>query len=252
MEVKASADTFPGKLVVSLPPSALLFIDDQPTQASVGDNTFYTVPLPPGAARYYRVRGEVSCDGQPLEETVTAVVQPGREAWVSFPRLQRMGEAPRNEPLIPCRSEVIACQSEVIAGLSEGQGPPAATLGFEPVGYTAAEEPVLELPTIEVPAVQAPTVQALRAKFVVAVPAGASLLVQGQPLEVVSGENIFHSPPLQVGRPYRYTLRAEVTRDGQIFAEEVEVVVSGGDEARVSFPHLQMPRGVAVRWPRWR
>jgi len=72
------------------------------------------------------------------------------------------------------------------------------------------------------------------ATLVVHVPEGASLTVDGQPTQSASGTRIFHSPPLQQGKTYTYTLRAELNRDGRFHAVTKDVEVRAGQRSEVT------------------
>jgi uncharacterized protein (TIGR03000 family) len=53
------------------------------------------------------------------------------------------------------------------------------------------------------------------ATITVHLPADANLTIDGQPTRSTSGTRTFVSPPLEPGKTYTYTLRAEINRDGQ-------------------------------------
>src|SRR5262249_9976986 len=86
--VPAPAPALPAKMVVALPAGARLFVDNQPVQTTPGETTFSTPPLPEGVPHYYQLRAGLVENGQTVSETLRVVVQPGRESWVSSPRLQ--------------------------------------------------------------------------------------------------------------------------------------------------------------------
>jgi len=67
------------------------------------------------------------------------------------------------------------------------------------------------------------------------VPEGAVLSVNGQVIETTTGTQIFYSPDLQPDMDYHYTLRVQVTRDGQSTDETRDVTVRAGMESSVDF-----------------
>jgi uncharacterized protein (TIGR03000 family) len=78
-----------GKLVVALPAGARLFVDNQAVKVRAGETTFRTPRLGEEDTYYYDLRAEMDRDGQTIRETTRVVVRPGREAWVSFPQLEK-------------------------------------------------------------------------------------------------------------------------------------------------------------------
>ncbi len=76
------------------------------------------------------------------------------------------------------------------------------------------------------------------AGLVVTLPQDARLLVDGQQTESTSGRRVFTTPPLQSGRDYHYTLRAEVVRDGQTQHVTQQVRVRAGEYTQVN---LEIP-----------
>jgi uncharacterized protein (TIGR03000 family) len=79
------------------------------------------------------------------------------------------------------------------------------------------------------------TSQAARpATLVVTLPADARLTVDNTPTRLTSAKRVFNSPPLQPGRTYRYTLKAEIVRDGQTLTTSRDVTVRAGQETDVT------------------
>jgi uncharacterized protein (TIGR03000 family) len=78
-----------GKLVVALPAGARLFVDDQAVPVRAGETTFRTPRLGEEDMYFYDLRAELDRDGETVRETTRVVVRPGREAWVSFPQLEK-------------------------------------------------------------------------------------------------------------------------------------------------------------------
>jgi uncharacterized protein (TIGR03000 family) len=73
------------------------------------------------------------------------------------------------------------------------------------------------------------------ATIVVRLPADAQLTVDGSPTRSTEAVRTLISPPLQPGKAYQYTLRAEVTRDGKKVERKRDVTVRAGQESVVSF-----------------
>jgi uncharacterized protein (TIGR03000 family) len=72
------------------------------------------------------------------------------------------------------------------------------------------------------------------ATLVVSLPADATLTVDGTPTTLTSDRRVFTSPPLEPGQLYHYTLRAELTRDGQRLATTRSVTVQAGRQSSVT------------------
>ena len=73
------------------------------------------------------------------------------------------------------------------------------------------------------------------ATIVVRLPADATLMIDGAPTSSTQGVRRFVSPPLQPGKDYQYTLKAEVTRDGKKVEKTREVTVRAGQPSEVTF-----------------
>ncbi|HEY7157726.1 MAG TPA: TIGR03000 domain-containing protein [Gemmataceae bacterium] len=65
-------------------------------------------------------------------------------------------------------------------------------------------------------------------------PADATLTIDGQPTRSTSNTRTFLSPPLQPGKTYTYTLRAETNRDGRNRNVEKTVDVQAGQTSDVT------------------
>jgi uncharacterized protein (TIGR03000 family) len=72
------------RLIVELPPDALLYVDDQPTKATAERRVFQTPDLEKGQAYYYDLRIEAMRDGKPFSENRRVVVRPGEEVLADF------------------------------------------------------------------------------------------------------------------------------------------------------------------------
>jgi uncharacterized protein (TIGR03000 family) len=82
------------------------------------------------------------------------------------------------------------------------------------------------------------------AQILVRLPADATLTIDDQPTRSTSDQRLFFSPPLDVGKEYTYTLRAEVMRDGQPVASTRQITVRPGELTRVEF---DLPVAVSAR-----
>lgn len=72
------------------------------------------------------------------------------------------------------------------------------------------------------------------ATIVVHMPAQANLTIEGQPTQQRSDTRTFTSPPLQAGKTYTYTLRAEMNRDGRLQNVKKTVDVQAGQRSEVT------------------
>jgi uncharacterized protein (TIGR03000 family) len=79
-----------------------------------------------------------------------------------------------------------------------------------------------------------------RSLLLVRLPADAALTIGASPTRQTGPERLFVSPPLEAGKRYRYTLKAQWTDNGQAHAEEQDVVVQAGARSVVVFG---APRG---------
>src|SRR5262249_40676005 len=73
------------------------------------------------------------------------------------------------------------------------------------------------------------------AVIVVNLPADARLTIDDTPTRSTSSSRTFISPPLQPGRTFTYTLRAEITRGKGPTAETREVPARAGEQTNVRF-----------------
>jgi uncharacterized protein (TIGR03000 family) len=87
-------------------------------------------------------------------------------------------------------------------------------------------------------------VEPARATMVVSLPADATLMVDGKATTSTTDTRVLVSPPLESGKDFVYTLRAEVTRNGQAQSVTRQVIVRAGQETRVT---LEMPTALAAR-----
>jgi uncharacterized protein (TIGR03000 family) len=87
-------------------------------------------------------------------------------------------------------------------------------------------------------------VESTKATLVVSLPADAKLTVDGKPTASTTDTRVLVSPPLESGKDFVYTLRAEVTRDGRTQSVTRDVTVRAGQETRVT---LEVPSAIAAR-----
>jgi uncharacterized protein (TIGR03000 family) len=73
------------------------------------------------------------------------------------------------------------------------------------------------------------------ARITVRLPEKASLYVDGVACPLTSSVRSFQTPALDPGQRYRYTLRAEVTRDGQLLRQTRDVSMTAGQRVDVRF-----------------
>jgi uncharacterized protein (TIGR03000 family) len=73
------------------------------------------------------------------------------------------------------------------------------------------------------------------AELVVRVPAGAKVFVEDRPTTSTGPERHFETAELQPGRPYTYSIRADLDRDGKTVSQVKKVTVKAGELANVAF-----------------
>jgi uncharacterized protein (TIGR03000 family) len=78
-------------------------------------------------------------------------------------------------------------------------------------------------------------------RVIVNLPADAKLFADGRPTRTGSAERQFDTPTLRPGREYRYELRMEVVRDGQVVTTTKPVIVRAGADVRVEFDEPARP-----------
>jgi uncharacterized protein (TIGR03000 family) len=87
------------------------------------------------------------------------------------------------------------------------------------------------------------------ATLVVHMPENASLSIEDQQTQQRSGTRVFTSPPLEAGKTYTYTLRAEMTRDGRTIHETKNVDVRAGQSSEVTMNPGGSERGESINTP---
>lgn len=76
------------------------------------------------------------------------------------------------------------------------------------------------------------------AKVIVRLPSDARLYVDNVLCTLNSGTRTFDTPALEPGRKYFYTLRAEMTQDGQRVEQSQRVILTAGQRINVQFNNL--------------
>lgn len=71
------------------------------------------------------------------------------------------------------------------------------------------------------------------ATVVVSLPADAKLTINGWTSKNTTATRRFRTPPLEQGKDYYYTVRAEVVQNGQSVVQTREIAVRAGQETRV-------------------
>jgi len=72
------------------------------------------------------------------------------------------------------------------------------------------------------------------AKIVVRLPADARLLVNQRPTQGNSSSRTLVSPPLEPGKDFHYTLKAELAHEGRTFTATKRIAVRAGEEKHVT------------------
>jgi len=82
------------------------------------------------------------------------------------------------------------------------------------------------------------------ATLTVRLPADARLTVDGAPTQSKEAVRTFVTPPLEAGKAFRYTLKAQVSREGKPVEVTREVTVRAGEETAIT---LDLPSRVAQK-----
>ncbi len=77
------------------------------------------------------------------------------------------------------------------------------------------------------------------AKLLIELPANAKLFIDGTPVKAAADVQAFHTPPLEPGRDYFYTVRIELMSDGQPLSQTRQLIVRAGQVARANFKDLE-------------
>jgi uncharacterized protein (TIGR03000 family) len=70
--------------------------------------------------------------------------------------------------------------------------------------------------------------------ILVSLPAEAKLTIDEHVTTSTSNQRRFSSPPLDLGKDFHYTLKAEMVRDGEKVVTSQRVTVRAGEETRVT------------------
>jgi uncharacterized protein (TIGR03000 family) len=89
--------------------------------------------------------------------------------------------------------------------------------------------------------------KANQATVIVQVPADARLYVDGERVDRSATTHRFLTPPLEMGRGYFYTLKAEATRNGQTVSQAQRVIVRASQVSRVDFGDLSSASAIQVK-----
>lgn len=96
------------------------------------------------------------------------------------------------------------------------------------------------------PAAEAPVATDV-ARITVRLPADARLFIDHVECPLTSPVRAFNTPKLEPNQAYTYTLRAELTRDGETVRERQAVLVSAGRQVEVDFTRLGAAATTAQR-----
>jgi uncharacterized protein (TIGR03000 family) len=77
------------------------------------------------------------------------------------------------------------------------------------------------------------------AKLLIELPANAKLFIDDTPVKAAADVQTFHTPLLEPGRDYFYSVRIELMRDGQPLSQTRQIIVRAGQVARADFKDLE-------------
>jgi uncharacterized protein (TIGR03000 family) len=124
--------------------------------------------------------------------------------------------------------------------------------GFASPAY-GAPGPVIGIPVGAAPAVGekrevagVADVGGDRARIVFKLPEGAKLYVEGFLIDNAAEQKVFRTPVLEAGKPYVYTMRVEVERDGEKLVGESLVNVKAGRTEEVDLTTVELKKDVRV------
>jgi len=95
------------------------------------------------------------------------------------------------------------------------------------------------------PPANAPSAGSEPATVRVTLPADAKLSIDGHPTKSTWSERLFVSPPLEPGKDFHYTLKAQFIRGKMTITVEETIVVRAGRETTVS---LDVPAGASASY----
>jgi uncharacterized protein (TIGR03000 family) len=84
---KKQSAASPGRLLLSVPADARVFVDEEPTRSSSAQRVFVTPALESGAGYTYTLRAELVRDGKVHNDVQVVTVTAGESVTVSFPNL---------------------------------------------------------------------------------------------------------------------------------------------------------------------
>jgi uncharacterized protein (TIGR03000 family) len=85
-----------------------------------------------------------------------------------------------------------------------------------------------------------------RATIVVTLPEDAKLMFDDEPSVSTGSNRLFVTPPLERGKDFHYTLKAEVIRNGKTEGASEQITVRAGEETRVDLLPAQDRRTAAA------
>lgn len=192
-------------VVVRLPADAKLFAEEKLLNLTSSERSFVTPPLPAGREFHYTFRVEYLRDGEKIARSKQIGVKSGSSVVVDF------AESPSLRPMLP--------------RIDTTTGKP------DPLPILNDVVPRMPAPV----SAKAASLTGDRAKIVVKLPEGATLLVDGKKNDRAGTTREFDTPPLPSGREYAYMMRAELTRAGRPEFQETKVTFRAGEQVTVDF-----------------
>jgi len=144
------------------------------------------------------------------------------------------GYAVPSTPPVPVKSRVVS-REEVSREEVSGKVQPAKHRQEAPKEHLKASDKQ-QVETLDLPEGEAKG--PATAKIVVQMPAGAKLSINQKACQGSSSTRTFVSPPLEPGKDYYYTFKAEVVRDSETVTATQRVAVRAGEEKQV---RLELP-----------
>jgi uncharacterized protein (TIGR03000 family) len=92
-QLAAPVSQHTARLIVELPASAKLYVDDQPMTGTSARRVFQTPTLEPGRSYHYMLRAELVSGGKTYQETKKITLRSGEEIRASFPNLDEVQTA---------------------------------------------------------------------------------------------------------------------------------------------------------------
>jgi uncharacterized protein (TIGR03000 family) len=85
-----------------------------------------------------------------------------------------------------------------------------------------------------------------RARVVFKLPENAKLYVEGQLIENAAEIKTFRTPVLEAGKSFVYSIRVEVSKDGETMVGETTVNVQAGREESVDLTSVELKKATSV------